>query len=115
MSVNAFTAAVGAPGDSQLFAEGGAVSMVDLEYQRVRFAQREYVVEEDTPLRRVVILVSKDWSGWGQLWATVAGLGAVANVGRCATHRQGLSEACVRLMEVWVGDLGALPVTKGEL
>lgn len=58
VALSAYTLVVGAPGDSLLAPNTGAITLIDTEYKRVQFAQKEYRVSEGVAMRRVVILVS---------------------------------------------------------
>ena len=66
VSLNNFTALIGAPGDSLLFPDSGAALAVDLEYQRVHFSQSQYIVRENSHMRRIIIQVTHFRVGAGE-------------------------------------------------
>jgi hypothetical protein len=60
VAISGYTLVMGAPGDSLLAPNCGAVTVVDTEYKRVRFSQKEYRVSEGTDRRRVVLTVDRE-------------------------------------------------------
>jgi Calx-beta domain len=60
VAISGYTLVMGAPGDSLLAPNCGAATVVDTEYKRVRFAQKEFRVSEGTDKRRVILTVERE-------------------------------------------------------
>ena len=85
VAISGYTALVGAPGDSRLQPQAGAVASIDTEYQRIHFEKAEYVVTEDHRLKRAIVRVLRDGDTSEPLmleWATrdITAIGVNATV-----------------------------------